>query len=150
MGPQLKTQTLLNKEVVNIRTPCVLVCIEIRMIYQHWSIGFKFINKLIMITIETTLQALQWAYSCPPLETVELLYIAVRQVGRASLVSRRLNEPACWGHVGKTTQPAAGTILYISSLATIFTKDSPRSSVSEQVYSAAFLPAKGERVYRSP
>lgn len=66
-----------------------------------------------MITIETTLQALQWACSFPPLETVELLYIAVRQVGRASLVSRRLNEPACWGHVGKTTQSAAETILYI-------------------------------------
>lgn len=102
------------------------VCIEIRVIYQHRS---RFINVLSVITMETTLQAPQRARPFPPAETVEPLRGEVRQVGRANVASCRLRER----HVGKTTRPAAGTILSTLFGHTVFMKDPPRSSAAESL-----------------
>lgn len=54
--------------------------------------GLKFMNMLIMITVETMLSVLLWPCSFPPLQTLEPLSVAVKQVRQASLLSHRLAE----------------------------------------------------------
>lgn len=97
-------------------------------------------NVLSVITVETTQQDLPrrlWSRS---------IVSAVRQVGLASLASRRLRK----GH-GQNSTTSSRKLFYILCLVTIYTKDSACSSVTEQVKTPfLFLAAQGKLFSREP
>lgn len=86
----------------------------IEMKYQHWSRGLKCINVLTDdYSGDNPQGSAASMFRSTPTDSGETLWCS--QTGGTSLstVPCCRTEAACWWHVGKTTQPAAGTTLHM-------------------------------------